>query len=62
MAIARYIHGSHLRTDAKAANETDDNCFKVSYAARLRRLAIAPKCRLFPIQETPRGIARQHGA
>lgn len=43
MAIARYIHGLHLRADGKAANEVEDYYFKVSYAARLRRLAMAQK-------------------
>ena len=42
MAIARHIHGFHLRTDTTTANAIEDYCSNDSYTARLRRLAIAP--------------------
>lgn len=42
MAIARHIHGFHLRTDTTTANAIEDYCSNNSYTARLQRLAIAP--------------------
>jgi hypothetical protein len=47
MAIARYIHGIHLRTDITTANGIEDYCSK-SRTQLVFGVWRSPKCRLLP--------------